>query len=106
MQEIKVTDTYKCPLCGEKLIEVRLGVTNATRTGQLFKIFSKKKSIVVRKGRMCTNCFSVFPFLADEDIEKYLEYEFDNFIIDEAQNIKNAFSQTTEAVKKIKAKEK
>lgn len=30
MQEIKVTDTYKCPLCGEKLIEVRLGVTNAT----------------------------------------------------------------------------
>ena len=51
MQEIKVTDTYKCPLCGEKLIEVRLGVTNATRTGQLFKIFSKKKSIVVRKGR-------------------------------------------------------
>ena len=73
MQEIKVTDTYKCPLCGEKLIEVRLGVTNATRTGQLFKIFSKKKSIVVRKGRMCTNCFSVFPFLAVEDIEKYLE---------------------------------
>ena len=29
MQEIKVTDTYKCPLCGEKLIEVRLGVTIA-----------------------------------------------------------------------------
>ena len=44
--------------------------------------------------------------LLRNDIEKYLEYEFDNFIIDEAQNIKNAFSQTTEAVKKIKAKTK
>ena len=72
MQEIKVTDTYKCPLCGEKLIEVRLGVTNATRTGQLL-VSPRKAGIVVRKGRMCTNCFSVFPFLADEDIEKYLE---------------------------------
>lgn len=44
--------------------------------------------------------------LLRNDIEEYLKYEFDNFIIDEAQNIKNVSSETTKTVKMIKAKTK
>ena len=38
------------------------------------------------------------------DIDYYLPYVFDTCIIDEAQNIKNANTETTKIIKKIKAK--
>lgn len=44
--------------------------------------------------------------LLRNDIKEYLKYEFDNFIIDEAQNIKNVSSDTTKVVKMIKASTK
>lgn len=52
MQEIKVTDTYKCPLCGEKLIEVRLGVTNATSNVSSDLRYNSKDYSVIRQAAM------------------------------------------------------
>ncbi len=40
------------------------------------------------------------------DIERYKEINFENFIIDEAQNIKNSKSKITQNIKAIKAKTK
>lgn len=44
--------------------------------------------------------------LLRNDIKQYLKYEFNNLIVDEAQNIKNITSDTTKTVKMIKAKTK
>lgn len=41
--------------------------------------------------------------LLKQDIDLYSNYNFDTLIIDEAQNIKNSNTETTKAVKKIKA---
>lgn len=63
MQEIKVTDTYKCPLCGEKLIEVRLDITllvdffEKMRNGRIFHLMNVEIAHLILQQRIAGKVF-------------------------------------------------
>ncbi|MCY6960286.1 DEAD/DEAH box helicase [Clostridium brassicae] len=73
---------------------LKIGIVHGRGNKKVIENFKEYDVILTTYGTLKNN------------IEDYNDMEFDYFIIDEAQNIKNPLSQNTKSVKKIKAKVK
>ncbi len=66
-------------------------------------VYGDKRDCIIENYKSYNGLITTYGVLKN-DLEKFIDKEFDICIIDEAQNIKNYKSQNAEAVKKIKAR--